>query len=179
MTNGIGPMQLLRTRRSCQDSGITLIEMLVVLAVIGVATGATMLGVNASDRSSRAQSEAVRLANNLSLGVDEAMVTGTPLALIWDQDGYSFVAWSATQQDWRAAAPGILAARHTLRDPLRLAVDGKANHDPILIAPSGLGSPITFVLSSAALSDIAASNSAEWIVDFDGFSATATAKEGM
>jgi general secretion pathway protein H len=153
--------------------------MLVVLAVIGVATGATMLGVNASDRSSRAQSEAVRLANNLSLGVDEAMVSGTPLALIWDQDGYSFVAWSAAEQDWRAAAPSILATRHTLRDPLQLAIDGKANHDPILIAPSGLGSPITFVLSSAALSDTASANGVGWIVNFDGFSATAKAKEGM
>ena len=93
MTLRTVPQHLFRTRRSCLDSGITLIEMLVVLAVIGVATGATMLGVNASDRSSRAQSEAVRLANNLSLGVDEAMVSGTPLALIWDQDGYRFVAW--------------------------------------------------------------------------------------
>ncbi len=173
------PTQLFQTRRSCQDSGITLIEMLVVLAVIGVATGATMLGVNASDRSSRAQSEAVRLANNLSLGVDEAMVTGTPLALIWDETGYSFVAWSAAQQDWRAATPNILAVRHRLRDPLQLAIDGKDGNDPILIAPSGLGSPIIFVLSSAALSESATSNSAGWVVNFDGFSATAKAKEGM
>lgn len=168
------PMQFLRTRRSCHDSGITLIEMLVVLAVIGVATGATMLGVNASDRSSRAQSEAVRLANNLSLGVDEAMVTGTPLALIWDQDGYSFVAWSAAQNDWRAAAPGILAARHQLRAPLQLAIAGKDGNASVLIAPSGLGSPLMFVFSTPAPSDNAA-----WVVNFDGFSATATAKEGM
>ncbi len=179
MAIGTSPMQVLRTRRSCQDSGITLIEMLVVLAVIGVATGATMLGVNASDRSSRAQSEALRLANNLSLAVDEAMVTGTPLALTWDQEGYSFVTWSAVEQDWRAAAPGILAARHTLRSPLQLAIDGNDNHDPILLAPSGLGSPISFVFSSAAVSDSATSNGAGWIVNFDGFSASAKAKEGM
>ena len=72
-----------RQRRN-RDGGITLIEMLVVLAVIGVATGATMLGLNSADRDSRAESEAVRLARNLSLGVDEALVGGSPLALIWD-----------------------------------------------------------------------------------------------
>lgn len=157
-----------------RESGLTLVEMLVVLAVIGVATGATMLGLNAADRASRAQTEAVRLASNLSLGVDEAMVAGTPLALIWDADGYSFVAWSEPQSDWQGAKPGILATRHDLRDPLQLVIEGKDGNDPILIEPSGLGSTIMFVFSSA--SD---ANAAAWVVDFDGFSATARPKEAM
>ena len=159
--------RVIRQRRN-RDGGITLIEMLVVLAVIGVATGATMLGLNSADRNSRAESEAVRLARNLSLGVDEALVGGSPLALIWDAGGYSFVAWSDTAASWGAAAPKSLALRHDLRAPLQLGVDGQDTPVAVVIAPNGIGPAISFVIAPAATV-----NGPRWIVDFDGFSASA------
>jgi general secretion pathway protein H len=150
------------------DGGITLIEMLVVLAVIGIATGATMLGLNAADRGTRAEAEAVRLARNLSLGVDEALVGGAPLALIWDAQGYSFVAWSDAASSWGAAGPATLATRHDLRAPLQFGVQGQQTPTPILISPSGLGPAIAFVIAPVGQND-----TPHWVVDFDGFSAIA------
>jgi general secretion pathway protein H len=153
------------------EAGLTLIEMLVVLAVIGVATGATMLGLNAADRGARAQSEAIRLASNLSLGIDEAIVAGAPLALVWDPSGYRFVAWSDAKQSWEAALPQQLSTRHDLRDTLQLSLDGTEARDAVIIAPSGVGAQISFVVSARTLG-----REERWIVDFDGFSATAHAQ---
>ncbi len=161
---------LLSPKRSAVG-GITLIEVLVVLAVIGVATGATMLGLNAVERDARAEAEAVRLARNLSLGVDEAMLSGTPLALIWDAGSYSFVAWSAADANWGRANPNSLSRRHDLRVPVALSLQGEIATKPVLIASSGIGQAIAFEFGSTA-----SSSSPRWIVAFDGFSATAQPK---
>ena len=161
---------LLPPRRSA-DGGITLIEVLVVLAVIGVATGATMLGLNATDRDTRAEAEAVRLARNLSLGVDEALLGGTPLALVWDASGYRFIAWSAVDAAWGPAKPNSLSNRHDLRAPVMLSLPGATATTPVLIASSGIGPTVEFEFGATA-----GSSSPRWSVAFDGFSATARPK---
>lgn len=153
------------------DGGITLIEVLVVLAVIGVATGATMLGLNATDRDTRAEAEAVRLARNLSLGVDQAILSGSPLAIMWDAGGYRFVAWSAEDAVWGPASPSSLSRRHDLRAPVALSLQGDIATKPVLIAASGIGPVVAFEFGSAART-----GSPHWIVAFDGFSATAQPK---
>ena len=173
MTGILSPKSGFRRLRRAADSGITLIEVLVVLAVIGVATGATMLGLNATDRSTRAEAEATRLARNLSLGVDEALLNGTPLALIWDAGGYSFIAWSAVDENWGPANGAGLSTRHDLRAPVAMALQGAPLPPrPLLIASSGIGPAVAFEFASTA-----ANSSQSWLVAFDGFSATALPRE--
>ena len=168
MTGRIAPANGLCLPRRGADSGITLIEILVVLAVIGVAAGATMLGLNATDRNTRAEAEAIRLARNLSLGVDEALLNGTPLALMWDAGGYSFIAWSAADENWGPANGAGLSARHDLRVPVAMALQDAAITRPVLIASSGTGPAVVFEFASTA-----ANSSQSWLVAFDGFTATA------
>lgn len=152
------------TQRSA-EAGVTLIEVLVVMAVIGVAAGTTMLGVNASDRRSRAETEAVRLAQNLALSVDEAMITGRDHALVWDEKGYRFERYDA-QDGWVAAQVPVLAQRHDVRAPMTMArLDGR--EEPVQVLASAIG-PQTVVLIK--------SNSMSWVVSFDGFTATAMAE---
>ena len=138
-----------------------------MLAVIGVATGATMLGVNSADRGTRAEAEAIRLARHLTLGVDEALISGSPLALMWDAGGYRFVAWSGAAQSWAATLPPALTQRHDLRAPVTLSRPDTGKTDPVVIAASGTGPAIAFQIGSPGLTD-----TSRWIVDFDGFSAT-------
>ena len=168
MTGRKAPLCGTNLHRREVDSGITLIEVLVVLAVIGVATGATMLGLNATDRSTRAEAEAIRLARNLSLGVDEALLSGTPLALKWDAGGYSFLAWSAADKNWGPADAASLSIRHDLRAPVAMALQGAETPHPVLIAASGTGPVALFEFAPTT-----SSNSQGWLVAFDGFSATA------
>ena len=108
------PARLAWWERRDSQAGLTLIETLIVIVVIGVATGAAMMGLNGADRGDRAQAEAVRLAQHLSVAVDEALVSGLPLLLHWDQRGYAFVQWQGSDAEWQPAAVPLLAARHDL-----------------------------------------------------------------
>lgn len=151
-----------RKGRRDPQAGLTLIETLIVIVVIGVATGAAMMGLNGADRGDRAQAEAVRLARHLSLAVDEALVSGMPLQLLWDERGYAFVQWQGGELEWQPAAVPLLAVRHDLRAPLRMTVSG--SEDAVMIAASGSGPARRFDFHGIG---------SPWLVEFDGFSALA------
>lgn len=153
------------------QAGLTLIEVLAVLAVIGVASGAAMM--NLGDRGSIAQSEAVRLARHLSLGVDEALISGRPLVLQWDAAGYRFGQLPAGQADgdpeaWPAAVPSTLGQRHDLLQPLELAPRSAGIPSAVVLPTSGAAAEMNF--------DITGSDTT-WTVTFDGFTAVATAED--
>ena len=152
------------------QAGITLIEVLVVLAVIGVATGAAMMGIG--NRGSNAQTEAVRLARHLTLGVDEALITGRPLALQWDAKGYSFAQLPAGQLDdgaetWPAAVQANLGLRHDLVSPLELVAPDTSIPASVILPASGAAAAVTFNIAGADTG---------WTVTFDGFTAVAMAQ---
>jgi general secretion pathway protein H len=149
-----------------RQAGMTLIEILAVLAVVGVAAAAIQLGF--SDRSRSAEAEAVRLARHLSLGVDEAMIAGRPMALDWDAQGYRLTqrpAGAAPEQpqDWPAAGVPLLGMRHELAHPFEMALDDGTTA-PVLLPVSGAATPVAFRIVGAGDA---------WTVTFDGFSATA------
>lgn len=68
------------------DAGLTLIEMLVVLAIIGVASGATVLSLGSHGPG--AEVEARRLAGTIQAGADAAMTGNAPLSLRADAAAY-------------------------------------------------------------------------------------------
>ena len=156
------PARLAWREQRDSQAGLTLIETLIVIVVIGVATGAAMMGLNGADRGDRAQAEAVRLAQHLSLAVDEALVSGLPLLLLWDQRGYAFVQWQGGDEEWQPAAVPLLAARHDLRPPLSMVVS--ETRDALMIAASGSGPARQIDFQGIGL---------PWRVEFDGFSALA------
>ncbi|MFN3311973.1 MAG: prepilin-type N-terminal cleavage/methylation domain-containing protein [Hyphomonas sp.] len=121
------------------DAGLTLVEMLVVLAIIGAAGGAVMFGGIAGGRTERAGSEAIRLANRISLGADEALVTGQLHRLAWDARGYSFQRRDASG-DWVAAALPALAMRRDLPASLWIGRPS-ADDSPVLIPSGGIAAP--------------------------------------
>jgi general secretion pathway protein H len=130
------------TGRDAQ-SGVTLIEMMIVLAVVGVATGAATLGLASIGRDNRAETAALRMAADMSLAVDLALIEGVPRRVEWDAAGY------AVQEQRVALDASVTLAR----------ADGLA--DAAVIAPDGAGSTVAFVLTGA---------DTDWRVVFDGFS---------
>lgn len=147
------------------EAGITLIEVLVVLALVGVATGTVMMTVG--DRGTRAEAEALRLSRHLSLGVDEALISGTSLALQWDAAGYSFVQMpiaGGDVRDWPAAELEVLALRHDLPATLQMSLRDQSGTGPLLLPPSGIAATSVFDIKGS---------SPVWAVTFDGFSAQA------
>ena len=140
---------------SPSERGMTLIEIMVVLAVIGVAAGAVSLGIGAASRSSSVQSEAVRLADMVQLAADQAMVDDRRLTLNWSEEGYSF-----DRGDGVAGAEAL--APHELPAGMRLAIAGRPARLPVIMGH--VDSAFTARLSSG---DIA------WDVHYDGLTAVA------
>jgi general secretion pathway protein H len=137
---------------------MTLVEMLVVLAIIGVAAGATVLGIGSATRGGSVAAEANRLADRLRLAADEVMVSDRQLAFVADPDGYSFVAWDS--RGWHAEDSDSFA-RHELAGGIRLV---GASPAPQLVGVDGSGAPINVRLASSA---------GDWIVAYDGVSVAA------
>ena len=146
------------------EAGVSLIEVLVVLAIVGVLAGVSVLGLGAADRSARAEAEARRLADRLQFAADEVLVTSTPLALIWNSDGYRFLSWDRESADWRNAPQPLLGREHALPGALAL---GRENADPsgaVLITTEMAQAPVEFRIAGGP---------ARWQVRFDGFAAAA------
>lgn len=134
---------------------MTLVEMIVVLAIIGVSVGAVVLSLGAFDRDTGVQSEANRLADRLRLAADEVLVSNRPISVQWGTRGYGFVG---------AGLGEALVEQHALSDGVRLS--GPEGRSVAAIDPDGAEPPLTFVL---------AKNGKAWSVTFDGLNAQAAA----
>ena len=72
------------------QAGMTLVEIVVALAIVGVMSGIAVLSVGAADRGAGAETEARRLAARIGLSADRALIDGQAINLVWDERGYSF-----------------------------------------------------------------------------------------
>lgn len=145
--------------RGHRELGMTLVEMLAVLAIIAVTAGATVLGFGAARRGASAESEARTFAARLQLAADETMVTDRPLALSWQRDGYAFLEQDAAGR-WRAGSGAALAPR-ALPDGVTLAAG--PGRGPLRVSGDGGG---------AAIAARFAKGGERWAVDYDGIVVT-------
>jgi len=133
-------------------SGMTLVEILVVLAIVGVMAGVVTLGVGAADRGMGVETEANRLADRLRLAADDVLVTRRPLSLAFDGEGYVFVTGGA---DARAGGRAL---------PEGVRMVGLGVGSPVSIDPDGAQPVAAFGL---------AKGDRRWRVTFDGLNAVA------
>lgn len=146
--------------RRASQAGMTLIEMLIVLAIIGVAAGAVTLGIGAATRKPSVESEARRLAGRLQAAADDAMLGDRLVAFTAGEHGYGFAT---------VAANGRLAPRtdeafapHTLPAGITLTLDARP---PLVLGVDGSGKPMVASIDNG---------SQRWIVRYDGMTTTAS-----
>lgn len=144
------------------EAGFSLVEVLVVLALLAVMAGASLISVGAANRGAQPETEAKLLANRLSLASDEAFVTGNQLSLSLDDAGYGVDVWSSESNDWTRHPSGLFGARHELPRGIRMEVDKRLER--IAIRPDATGEPVTVMFSNSG---------GGWSVSHDGFSARA------
>lgn len=83
LANGVDAV---RRRRQAHQSGITLIELLIVLAIMALASGIVVL--TAAPREDLERKRAQRFAIGLEAAFDDAIVTGRVYRLIVGANGY-------------------------------------------------------------------------------------------
>ncbi|ADH86931.1 type II secretion system minor pseudopilin GspH [Desulfurivibrio alkaliphilus] len=96
------------------NSGFTLIEVIVVLLIIGLLVGVVGLSLGSRDRP--LETEAERLAALLRLAGQETLLTSTPTAVGFHAEGYRFYRYDLAGGDWHLLAAGALRPRQLDHD---------------------------------------------------------------
>lgn len=137
---------------------MTLVEMLIVLAIVGIGAAAVAL-VLGPGRGPGPEAEARRLAARLDLAADRALATGRPVRLVWDGGGYGFETWADAAAVWTPLIdPESGLARRDL--PGGVALHGAAG--ALVVAPDGAGTAMVWTLARGRDA---------WRVAFDGLAA--------
>lgn len=103
---------------------MTLVEVLVVLALVGTVAGAVGLSLGAAVRGPDSRGEAELLAARMRLASEEALLTGQAVAFVWSDSEYRFLGLGP--DGWAPHAVPLLAEVKTLGGPVRFLNDGGA-----------------------------------------------------
>lgn len=145
--------------RPVADAGLTLVEMLVVLAIIGVAAGGVTLGIGAATRAPSVESEARRFATRLEAAGDDAMLGDRMVALTVDPSGYAFVK-VASDGSVPQGTPKL--DHHTLPGGIAMTLDQRP---PLVLGMDGVSKPLTATLTTGEQ---------RWAVRYDGLTSRVT-----
>ncbi|KKK60034.1 hypothetical protein LCGC14_3028400 [marine sediment metagenome] len=158
------------------DAGITLVEILVVIAIIGVLAGALSLSLGSVARGPDAAQEATRLTARLNRASELSRLTGTASALIWDRQGYRFAVHDGS--GWVLHPEPLLAQREDL--PNAITLDAMSPEGVPVETGIYLLRPDSVLPADAAPLDlrVASRNRAGWSVSHDGVNGLARPADG-
>lgn len=80
------------------DTGVTLIEVLVVLSLVAVSAGVVTFALPSAPSQKSIAQEVNALIARLNLITEKALVEGQHFKFYWDQTAYGFQVWA--EQDW-------------------------------------------------------------------------------
>lgn len=123
--------------------GFTLIELMVVLAIIAVLTVVSTTLVSSND-ASRAETEAKRLAALLELAAAESRASGETLSWRPEPRGYAF--WHRDEDGEWVRFPATSPYR-----PRALAGEVLLQAQPAVLAPFGLDAPLEAIVRGGGL----------------------------
>ena len=109
------------------SGGFTLLELLVVVAIIGLLAGAVALSFKAIGNDQEMEQETGRLRGMIDLLHEEALMQTRDYGLMFTETGYKFYIFDYQQLKWVEAQGDKLLEPHLLRPLLSMALllDGR------------------------------------------------------
>lgn len=129
------------------DAGVTLVEILVVLALIGTVAGAVGLGLGSVAAGTGARDEALLLAARMRRASEEALLTGQAVALVWSDRDYRFEALGS--EGWGPHPVPLLSAAKPLDGAIRFL--GERERGNFAVAATLIpadGAPLTLLIGA-------------------------------
>lgn len=110
-----------------KHGGFSLLELLVVVAIIGLLVQAVTLSIGSLGNDREIGQETGRLRSMIDLLHEEALMQSRDYGLMFTATGYRFYVYDYAQQEWVEPQTDRLLAEHTLRPQLgmTLLLDGR------------------------------------------------------
>ena len=102
--------------------GFSLLELLVVVAIIGIFVGVTVLSVQITGEDRESEQEAFRLKSLLDLLREDALLRGTDYGVHFSENGYNFYYYDYARRSWLLPPADGLVIQHDLPQALEMSV---------------------------------------------------------
>lgn len=112
---------MIHTTRRAKAKGFTLLELLVVVALIGIMLTAVVISIGDGGREKHMENEARRLVAVAKLARDEAVLMSQELAMVIGDNDYNFQRFG--EKTWEPLADERILTRHELQDGLELELE--------------------------------------------------------
>jgi general secretion pathway protein H len=109
------------------DAGFTLLELLIVVAIIGLLAGAVTLSIGALGNDRQLQEETNRLRSVIDLLHEESLMQSRDYGVMFTATGYRFYVYDYQELKWVLPLDDRLLEQYTLRPQLSVALvlDGR------------------------------------------------------
>lgn len=114
-------------RHPAAQRGFSLLELLVVVAIVGILAGAVVLSMASLGADREIRSEMDRLRSMVSLLQEESLMQSRDYGVMFSRTGYRFYVYDYQQLQWIPAQADRMLETHTLRPQLfmSLVLDGR------------------------------------------------------